>query len=92
MTALSEGKNYSQYAQSNTGYYCNGRACISNFIKILDNPANWVLGIGDWGLGIGDWVLGIGDWGLGIGDWVLGIGYWVLGIGYWVLGELFPSP
>lgn len=77
MTALSEGKNYSQYAQSNTGYYYSGRECISNFIKILDNVVKWGLGIGDWGLG--------GYWGLGMRDWVLGIGDWVF-------RKLFPSP
>ncbi len=79
MTAASEGGIYRQYAQSNTGFHCTDQARVNNFIKILDNPGNWVLGTGDWVLGIGDWVLGIGDWGLGTGDWVLGTGYWVLG-------------
>ncbi|MCG6135317.1 MAG: hypothetical protein MET45_11730 [Nostoc sp. LLA-1] len=39
MTAVSEGEIYRQYAQSNTGKQCTDQACITNFIKILDNPA-----------------------------------------------------
>jgi ArsR family metal-binding transcriptional regulator len=54
MTAVSEGEIYSQYAQSNTGKQCTDQACVTNFIKILDNPVillsvDEVLGTRDWG-------------------------------------------
>ena len=29
---------YSQYAQSNTGLQCRDQTCVTNFIKLLDNP------------------------------------------------------
>jgi ArsR family metal-binding transcriptional regulator len=57
MTAVSEGEIYSQYAQSNTGKQCTDQACITNFIKILDNPAILLSTDEDYGKsrGMGGW-------------------------------------